>query len=100
MKFETKTDLTWSAQSLKDLLRQNLLNKEVIVVANRTPFSYHITPQGVEVKKPISGLVTALEPVVEACSGVWIGHATGDADRAMTNRHGRIPAPFLKNPYS
>ena len=30
---------------------------------------------------PASGLVTALEPVMRACSGVWVAHGSGTADR-------------------
>ena len=30
---------------------------------------------------PASGLVSALEPVMRACSGVWVAHGSGDADR-------------------
>ena len=32
-------------------------------------------------RHPASGLVTALEPVMRACSGVWIAHGGGTADQ-------------------
>ena len=32
---------------------------------------------GIEVLHPASGLVTALEPVMRACSGVWVAHGSG-----------------------
>ena len=35
----------------------------------------------ITVSHPASGLVTALEPVMRACSGVWIAHGSGSADR-------------------
>src|SRR4030095_3325913 len=42
---------------------------------------------------PASGLVTALEPVMRACSGVWIAHGSGTADRETVDRkdHVRVP---------
>ena len=36
---------------------------------------------------PPSGLVTALEPVLRACDGVWVASGTGDAD---ADRRGRV----------
>src|SRR5205085_753634 len=36
------------------------------------------------------GLVTALEPVMRACSGVWVAHGSGSADRECSDRRGRI----------
>ncbi len=42
---------------------------------------------------PASGLVTALEPVMRACSGVWVAHGSGGADRETVDRkdHVRVP---------
>ena len=38
-------------------------------------------------------MVTALEPVVRACSGIWIAHGSGSADRAVVDRHDQIKVP-------
>ena len=42
---------------------------------------------------PASGLVTALEPVMRACSGVWVAHGSGSADRETVDIKDRIPVP-------
>ena len=42
---------------------------------------------------PASGLVTALEPVMRACSGVWVAHGSGSADREASDENGRLPVP-------
>ena len=42
---------------------------------------------------PASGLVTALEPVMRACSGVWVAHGSGSADRETVDAHGRVAVP-------
>jgi trehalose 6-phosphate synthase len=47
----------------------------------------------VKVFHPASGLVTALEPVLRACSGIWIAHGSGTADRETSDRSGRIRVP-------
>ncbi|MGB6055914.1 MAG: trehalose-6-phosphate synthase, partial [Burkholderiaceae bacterium] len=48
---------------------------------------------GIEVRRPASGLVTAVEPVMRACSGTWIAHGSGSADRDVTDRDDRIAVP-------
>ena len=37
--------------------------------------------------------MTALEPVMRACSGVWVAHGSGSADREASDRHGRLRVP-------
>ena len=38
-------------------------------------------------------MVTALEPVMRACSGTWVAHGSGSADREVVDRsdHVRVP---------
>ena len=45
------------------------------------------------VQRPASGLVTALEPVMRACSGTWIAHGSGSADRETVDRNDRVAVP-------
>jgi trehalose 6-phosphate synthase len=37
--------------------------------------------------------VTAVEPVMRACSGVWIAHGSGSADRETADADGRLRVP-------
>ena len=91
----------WSPQRMRDALAQHLPGSEVIVVANREPFAHERRPDGgLRVVRPASGLVTALEPVMEACSGTWIAHGSGGADRETADRHGRLPVPPEEPTYS
>ncbi|MGA8393234.1 MAG: hypothetical protein WB775_13995, partial [Burkholderiaceae bacterium] len=62
----------WTAERLRALLRTQLSGDQVIVVSNREPYIHERTEGGVVVKRPASGLVTAVEPVMRACSGTWI----------------------------
>jgi trehalose-6-phosphate synthase len=45
------------------------------------------------VQVPASGMVTALEPIMRACSGVWVAHGAGSADRATVDRYDQIRVP-------
>ncbi|HVO20268.1 MAG TPA: trehalose-6-phosphate synthase [Anaeromyxobacter sp.] len=84
----------WGPDRLREVLSRHLPGSEVIVVANREPFSHERRADGsVGVVRPASGLVTALEPVMEACSGTWIAHGAGAADRDHVDRHDRVQVP-------
>ncbi|MGE3508797.1 MAG: trehalose-6-phosphate synthase [Vicinamibacterales bacterium] len=80
----------WTAARLRHVLHDSLQGQRVLVVANREPRIHDWTPGGeIVVRHPASGLVTALEPVMRACSGVWVAHGSGSADRACSDRQGR-----------
>jgi trehalose-6-phosphate synthase len=83
----------WTPEKLRMLLREELAGDEVLVVSNREPYLHMRTGKGVEVQRPASGLVTAVEPVMRACSGTWIAHGSGSADRETVDRNDRVPVP-------
>lgn len=84
----------WNADTIRRLLQDQLSGDEVIVVSNREPYIHTRTEDGsIEVRRPASGLVTAVEPVMRACSGTWIAHGSGSADRDVTDRDDRIAVP-------
>jgi trehalose 6-phosphate synthase len=61
--------------------RQLPPGRRVIVLANRAPLTHHRSADGtIDVTRSASGVVTALEPIVEACGGTWVAHATGADD--------------------
>jgi trehalose-6-phosphate synthase len=83
----------WGAERLRQLLRTQLSGDQVIVVSNREPYIHERTEGGVVVKRPASGLVTAVEPVMRACSGTWIAHGSGSADRDVVDATDRVRVP-------
>jgi trehalose 6-phosphate synthase len=84
----------WTAERLKQSLNRHLHGERIVILANREPYIHqHTAHGGIEVQHPASGLVTALEPVMRACSGVWVAHGSGDADRETVDRHDRVSVP-------
>jgi trehalose 6-phosphate synthase len=84
----------WNPIRLKLTLRRHLHGERLIVVANREPYIHDRAPDGsIRVLHPASGLVSALEPVMRACSGVWVAHGAGSADRDTVDEkdHVRVP---------
>ncbi|MCU0788997.1 MAG: trehalose-6-phosphate synthase, partial [Verrucomicrobia bacterium] len=92
-RFADDATITWNPDSLRRLLQRELAGERIIVVSNREPY-IHIHRQGrIEVQRPASGVVTAIEPVMRACSGTWIAHGGGSADREMVDGSDRILIP-------
>jgi len=83
----------WSPEALRAVLHHELRGQEVIVVSNREPYIHIRKGESIEVRRPASGLVTALEPIMRTCSGTWIAHGSGSADREVVDRHNRIEVP-------
>ena len=88
-----ESQLAWTPETLRSILKGELRGHEVIVVSNREPYIHVESPDGIRMQRPASGLVTALEPVMRACSGVWIAHGSGSGDRATVDKHDRIAVP-------
>ena len=91
---------TWSPARLRAALVQYLQGERVVVLANREPYIHQHTSTGIQVVHPASGLVTALEPVMRACSGVWIAHGSGDADRETVDAHSHVLVPPGEDAYT
>ncbi len=85
----------WNSEALRNVLHAELRGQEVIVVSNREPYihDYNASGDAIVVRRPASGLVTALEPIMRACSGTWIAHGGGSADREMVDRYDRVGVP-------
>jgi trehalose 6-phosphate synthase len=81
----------WSPERLRDTLRRYLHGERVVILANREPYIHERDGAGrARWCTPASGLVTALEPVMRACSGTWVAHGSGSADRETVDAHDRV----------
>src|ERR1700681_4935790 len=83
----------WTADRLAVQLRTRLNDQHLFVVSNREPYMHQRNGKNIEVVVPPSGLVTALEPVLDACDGTWIAHGSGNADAEVIDAHDRIRVP-------
>jgi trehalose 6-phosphate synthase len=92
----------WTPDRLKNTLNRYLQGERVVILANREPYIHERKSEGADITvvHPASGLVTALEPVVRACSGTWIAHGSGSADAETVDAHGRIRVPPGEESYT
>ncbi|HUG76531.1 MAG TPA: trehalose-6-phosphate synthase [Burkholderiales bacterium] len=89
-----ESQTTWGPEALRRILRQDLKGDEVLIVSNREPYIHTRRKDNViEIQRPASGLVTALEPIVRACSGTWIAHGAGSADRDTVDGNDHVMVP-------
>src|SRR5204862_7981387 len=89
-----ESQILWGPNVLRRILREDLKGDEVLIVSNREPY-IHVRRKDnvIEIQRPASGLVTALEPIVRACSGTWIAHGAGNADRDTVDKHDHVMVP-------
>ncbi len=83
----------WTADRLAVQLRTRLGDGRLFVVSNREPYIHQRKGKSLEAVVPPSGLVTALEPVLDACDGTWIAHGSGDADTEVVDSNDRLRVP-------
>src|SRR5207253_9153624 len=85
--------LAWTPDTLRAILRTDLPGHEVMVVSNREPYIHVRRGDIIALWRPASGLVTAMEPIMRACSGTWIAHGSGSADREVVDEHAHVAVP-------
>ncbi|HEX2531453.1 MAG TPA: trehalose-6-phosphate synthase [Burkholderiaceae bacterium] len=90
----------WTPDKLRSLLHTELAGDQILVVSNREPYIHEATPNGIEVRRPASGLVTAVEAVMRACSGTWIAHGSGSADRQVADHRHCVQVPPANPSYT
>ena len=83
----------WTADRLSVHLQTRLAGSRLYVVSNREPYIHQRNGKSLNVVVPPSGLVTALEPVLNACDGTWIAHGSGEADMEAVDARDRLRVP-------
>ena len=71
-----------------------------ILVSNREPYEHMRGLEGLEVKQPAGGLVTALDPTMRHTHGTWVAWGSGTADREVADETGRVAVPPGEDSYT
>ncbi len=83
----------WTRDRLRAHVVDCLRGGQLLVVSNREPYMHELRDGKPRLIVPAGGLVTALDPVLQACGGVWVAHGSGDADRQSADAKGRLVVP-------
>ncbi len=91
----------WDEQRLKEFIRAKLGTNELLMVSNREPYMHIFENETSKIKciRPASGVVTAIDSVMLACGGIWVGHGAGNADKKMVNSKNKVGVPPGENKY-
>ena len=83
----------WTAERLTAHVRQHAGAGRIFVVSNREPYMHVRQGKETVCVVPPSGLVTAVEPVLRACDGLWVALGSGGEDRFNVDEHDRLRVP-------
>ena len=83
----------WTRESLHDLVKEKLAGYLFVVVSNREPYIHTFSGREIVCQVPASGLTVALDPVMQACGGIWVAHGSGDADREVVDKDNKVGIP-------
>jgi trehalose 6-phosphate synthase len=92
-RLRTSAEAIWTPDRLKVEMENLLQKKMMVVVSNREPYMHMHEGKAIKCIVPASGMITAMEPILKACSGLWIAAGTGDADRETVDKNGKVEVP-------
>lgn len=92
MRFE-KVDTPWTAERLKEFMKVYLKDRKIFMVSNREPYIHTFEKNEIGYHMPASGMVTAIEPLMQACGGLWIAQGSGEADKKTVDKNNKVAVP-------
>ena len=96
----TTGEAIWTHERLNEEMKQLLQNKILVVVSNREPYMHVHAGKEIKCIVPASGMVTAMEPILKACGGLWIASGSGDADRETVDKNDKVQVPPYEGKYT
>jgi len=88
-----KFDSPWTTERLKAFVTDILKDRKIFVVSNREPYVHTKEGNTISYHFPASGMVTAIEPIMQATGGMWVAQATGNADKLVVDSNDTINVP-------
>ena len=95
-----KLDSPWTAERLKEFVKAYLKERPIFVVSNGEPYVNVKEKNKIKWVVPAGGVVTAINPVMEACGGMWIAHGSGPADKEVVDAEGKVRVPHDEPKYT
>lgn len=99
-RLRTSAESVWTPERLNEEMKQLLKDKKLIVVSNREPYMHIRSGKEIKCIMPASGMVTALEPILKACGGLWIASGSGDADKETVDENDKVLVPPYEGKYT
>jgi alpha,alpha-trehalose-phosphate synthase [UDP-forming] len=88
-----KFDSPWTTERLKAFVTDILKDRKIFIVSNREPYVHTKEGNTIGYHFPASGMVTAIEPIMQATGGMWVAQASGNADKLVVDENDKIGVP-------
>jgi trehalose 6-phosphate synthase len=92
-RLRTIAEAIWTPERLKIEVGNLMQDKTLVVVSNREPYMHVHDGDKIKCIVPASGMITAMEPILKACGGLWIASGTGDADKETVDKNDKLQVP-------
>jgi len=92
-RLRVQAESLWTANRLKEHMRVELGGKKLFLISNREPYMHMKDGRNIICITPAGGLVTALDPVMRICDGLWLAHGSGEADREVVDSSDKLRVP-------
>jgi len=88
-----KLDSPWTKEKLKEFVKKYLLDRQIIMISNREPFIHTKEGKKIGYYIPASGMVTAIDPIMQACGGIWVAYGSGSGDKLVVDKKNCVMVP-------
>lgn len=79
--------------TLKKAIHKIIGNRLLVLASNREPYIHIYKENEIDYIRPVGGAVTALDPVMRACGGIWAAYGNGPADKKVVNSNSEVRVP-------
>ncbi len=83
----------WTKETLQQLIKDKMGDYLFVVVSNRQPFVHVFKKGRIECQRGVGGVISAIDPVMRACQGIWVALSSGDADYHISRPSGKLKVP-------
>jgi len=83
----------WTKADLKALIEEKLKDHMLVVASNRQPYWFNFKKGKIVCQRGAGGVVTALDPIMKSCGGLWVAAGLGDADKKVADKEAKLKVP-------
>jgi len=85
--------MIYTKKNLQDTVKDILDDRLLVIVSNREPYLHSMREGKTYCSRPTGGAVTALDPVMRACGGIWVAYGSGTADKKTVDSKSHVMVP-------
>lgn len=89
-----RLDSPWTSERLHEFVNRILKDRTIVAISMGQPYNHIKVGNEISYLVPAGGLITAIEPIMQACGGTWIAAGGGgDADKLVVNSRDHVRVP-------